>query len=52
MDDQEFHMLQIIAEMFNWIVTYTLQYLEPFNFDLRWIELLEIELFVHLTVCI
>ena len=39
--------------MFNWIVCDTLQYLEPFNFvDLCWIELLEIELFDHLTVCI
>ena len=34
--------------MFKWIVSYTLQYLEPFKFDdLCWIELLEIELFDH-----
>ena len=38
--------------MFNWIVSDTGQYLEPFNFvDLCWIELFEIELFDHLTVC-
>ena len=37
--------------MFNWIVSDTLQYLQPFNFvDLCEIELLEIELFNHLTV--
>ena len=39
--------------MFNWIVSDTLQYLEPFNFvDLCKTELFEIELFDHLTVCI
>ena len=32
--------------MFHWIVSDTLQNLEPFNFDLYQIELLEIELFV------
>ena len=37
--------------MFNRIVSDTLQCLEPFNFvDLSQIELLEIELFNHLTV--
>ena len=36
----------------NWIASDTLQYLEPFSiFDLCYIELLEIELFDHLTVC-
>ena len=35
----------------NWIVTDSLQYLEPLSFvDLRKIELLEIEFFDHLTV--
>ena len=37
----------------NWIVwnrTVGSQYLEPFNFDLCWIELFERELFGHLTV--
>ena len=35
--------------MFNWIV----EYFEPFNFiNLCLIELLEIEWFYHLTVCI
>ena len=39
--------------MFNWIVSDTQQYLEPFNFiDLCLIELLEIELFDPLTVCV
>ena len=39
--------------MFNRIVSDTLQYLEPFNFgDLYQIELIGIELFVRLTVCI
>ena len=39
--------------MFNWIVSDTLQYLEPFHLvDLCIIELLEIELFDHLIVCI
>ena len=33
--------------MFNWIVSYTWQYLEPSNFDLRRIELLEIEQFAN-----
>ena len=38
--------------MFNWIVNDTFQYLEIFNFDdLCKIELLEMELFDHLTVC-
>ena len=38
--------------MFNWVVNNTEQYLEPFNFvDSCYIELLEIELFDHLTVC-
>ena len=38
--------------MFNWIVSDASQYFEPFNFvDLCKIELLEIELFNHLTVC-
>ena len=38
--------------LFNWIVCDTLQYLEPFNFaGLCRIELFEIELFDHLTVC-
>ena len=36
--------------MFNWIVRDTSQYLEPFSFDFCNIELLEIELFDHLTV--
>ena len=37
--------------MFNWIVSDTWQYLEPFNFiDLSWIELLDMELFDSLTV--
>ena len=36
--------------MFNWIVSDTQQYLELFNFDLCQMELLEIELFDHLTV--
>ena len=36
----------------NWYVHDTYQYLEPSNFvDLCKIELLEIELFDHLTVC-
>ena len=39
--------------MFNWIVSETSQYLEPSNFvDLYKIELLEKELFDHLSVCI
>ena len=39
--------------MFNWIVCNTQQYLKPFNYvNLSSIELLEIELFDHLTVCI
>ena len=39
--------------MFNWIISYTQQYLEPFKFvDSCSIELLEIELLDHLTVCI
>ena len=38
--------------MFNWIVSNTLQYPEPFNFtDLHLIQLLEIKLFEPLTVC-
>ena len=38
--------------MFNWIVSDTWQYSEPFNFvDLCNIELLETEPFDHLTVC-
>ena len=38
--------------MLNWIVSDTLQYLEQSNFvDLCQTELLEIELFDHLTVC-
>ena len=38
--------------MFDCIVSDTEQYLEPFNFvDLYRIELLEIELFDHLTLC-
>ena len=38
--------------MFNWIVSDTQQYLELFNLvDLCRMELLEIELFDHLTVC-
>ena len=38
--------------MFNWIVSDTLQYLEPFKFvDLYWTELLEIKMFDHLSVC-
>ena len=37
--------------MFNWIVSDTQQYLELFNLvDLCQMELLEIELFDHLTV--
>ena len=36
--------------MFNWIVSYTKQYLEPLKFVyLCWIELFEIELFDYLT---
>ena len=39
--------------MFNWIVSYIYQYLKAFNLvDLYSIELLEIELFDHLTMCI
>ena len=39
--------------MFNWIVSYAKQYLEPFNFvDTCLIELFEIELLDQLTVCI
>ena len=38
--------------MFNWIVSDTEEYLEPFNFDFCKIELLEVELFDYLTVCI
>ena len=38
--------------VFNWTVSDTQQYLKPFNFDLRWAELLEIELFDHFTVCV
>ena len=38
--------------MFNWIVSDTQQYLELFNLvDLCQMELLEIELFDHLTAC-
>ena len=39
--------------MFHWIVSNILQYLEAFTFvDLCETELLELELFDHLTVCI
>ena len=39
--------------MFNWIVSDTQQFLEPFNFvDLWSIEVLEIDMFDHLTMCI
>ena len=39
--------------MFKWIVSDTVQYLEPFNFvDLCSILFFVIELFDHLTVCI
>ena len=38
--------------MFNQIISDTYQYLEPLNFvDLCQTELIEIELFDHLTVC-
>ena len=39
--------------MFYWIVSYTYQYLELFNFvDLCWTELFEIELFDYLIAWI
>ena len=34
--------------MLNWMDSNMQQYLEPFNFDLCWTELFEIELFLHL----
>ena len=38
--------------MFNWIVSDTYKYLEPFNIvDLRKTKLFEIDLFNHLSVC-
>ena len=38
--------------MFNWIVSDTQQYMEPFNFDALWkTELFEIEQFNAWTLC-
>ena len=38
--------------MFNWIFSDTYQYLKPYNFYLYLTELLQIEQFDHLSVCI
>ena len=37
--------------MFNWSVSDTKQYMEPFNFDLCKIGMFQIELFDHFTEC-
>ena len=38
--------------MTDWTVSDTYQYLEQFNFDLCKSQLLELEVFDHLSVCI